>query len=209
MKSIGRTIDRILKVDPMLAEHLDQIKAKSQRYPSKATAYWRELLAFLNSDQLRQHPKRGEIAGIVSAPRKRANPVYTFDSVAPGENILGVVPEHMADYVRRHDVKTIKLAKMQVEANMTRNTALMARIAREETLLDISVKKMWLMLKDHFGLWDKTASFSIKKNGGATLVMVELPPQQGLRPRVLGPFGPDDLRRFFMLGPPDGDQGQP
>lgn len=208
MKSIGRTIDRILKVDPTLSERLDQIKVKSKKYPSRTTTYWRELLEFLNSDILKKHPKRTEIAGIVAATKSNPKPLYTFDEVVPGDKVLGVVPEHMADFVRRHDIKTIRLAKMQVEANMTRNILLAAKIAREETLLDISVKRMWLQLKDHFDLWQKSSAYSIK-NSTLGLVMVEAQ-QPSSYTKVVGPFGPGDIQNFLRMmgGQPPPEDGQ-
>lgn len=206
MKSLGKTIDRILKVDPELAPDLGPLKAKWQRYPSRTQGYWKELLLLLNSGSLQEHPRRDEIKSIVTETKKHPRQTYTFTEAAPNDHVIGVIPEHIADVVRRYDRAAIKLAKAQVVANMTRDIGLLAELSRNETLLEIGMRKMWLMLKDHFKLWDKPMSFTIKK-GGPVLVLVENPPnpQQGM----IFPMrmDPNTLRQFLgMMGmglPPD------
>lgn len=201
MKSISRTIDRILKVDPALEPSLLPIKEKAKRYPSRTGGYWKELLGFLNSSPLQAHPKRKEIKDIVTAIRTPPKKVYTFDDVAPNDKVVGIIPGHLADMIRRQDVASIRLAKGQVEANMTRNTAMMAKLARDEAVIEIGMRKMWLGLKDHFGLWDKTATFTIKR-GPAELVLIEIPPQPQQRSMIM-PMPPEMLRGLFGMPPPE------
>ena len=204
MKSLGKTIDRILKIDPDLASDLGPIKAKWQRFPSKTQGYWKELLLLLNSESLQEHPRRDEIKGIVTETKKHPRQTYTFTEAAATDRVIGVIPEHISDVVRRYDRAAIKLAKSQVVANMTRDVGLLAELSRNETLLEIGMRKMWLMLKDHFKLWDKPMSFTIKK-GGPVLVLVENPPNPQGMPIMR--LDPNTLRQFLgMMGmglPPD------
>jgi len=201
MKSLGRTIDQILKVDPNLDASLTPIKNKAKKYPSRTTSYWKELLDVLNSDPMLAHPKRKEIRDILTYTRKAPETVYTFETVKQGERILGVIPEDVSDRIRRHDRKAIWLAKKQVEANMTRNVKTMAIVAREETLLEISARKMWLQVKDHFKLWENPTSYTIKRNE-SNLVLVGNPPQRQPRPMIM-PMDPNMLRGLLggMMGP--------
>jgi len=184
MKNLGRTIDRILKVDPSLEEKLTPIKNKWKKYPSKALNYWKELLTLLNAPPLMVHPRRSEIKELIvpKTPVKRA-PIYSFEDVTHTDKILGVIPENIADTIRRHDRQSIDLAKMSTEADITRNMALKIELNRREAQLDINSKKIWFTLKDLFKLWDK-ANLSIKRNK-SLLVMVETVP--GVAPTFIGP----------------------
>jgi hypothetical protein len=181
MKSLGRTIDRILRVDPQLEDKLLRIKTKWERYPSKNMDYWKELLDFLNSDPFKKHPNFEKIREIIVSKRKQPQQLYTFEDVVPGEKVEGCIPENLADTIRAHDRRTVRLAKLQIEANMTRNTALHAKLSREELLMEINKDKIWLQLKDHFNLWGKTFNYSIRRQTG-TLVLVEQPPTATIPP---------------------------
>jgi len=209
MKNLGRTIDRIIKIDPALEDKLSPIRNKWRKAPSKAMDYWKELIDFLNSDPLMKHPKRDQIKNIITYKRSAPKQLYTFDEVTPNDTIIGVVPENIADAIRRHDVKVIRLAKLQVEANMTRNAALMAKISRQDLLMEIETRKIWLAVKDHFNLWDKPTNFSLKKLKNS-LVLTEIsqqPPQGMVSFPGVHRVDPNSFRKFLdMLGFEGGTQ---
>ena len=130
--------------------------------------YWKELLDLLNSDSaIKTHPRINEIKQIIVSRRAAPKPLYTFENVMPGDHVLGVIPENVSDMICRHDRKVIALSKKQVECNMTRNVAMAAKLAREELLMEISMKKIWLALKDWFKLWDKPLNYTIKRYNGS------------------------------------------
>lgn len=212
MKNLGKTIDRILKIDPDLEGKLIPIKNKWKRYPSKSLNYWKELLTFLNSNP--EHPKRLEIKNIIS-PKKKVGikQLYSFDEALPTDRSIGAIPEGISDIIKRHDRQSIEVAKLRVEASLTRNEALLSEVARKEVLLDINSKKIWLAVKDHFHLWNKpTGNYSIKRDNYGLLLLVE-PAKQGMPPSFLGPgivkMDYDTLRQFMQyLGmdtPPEGN----
>lgn len=217
MKNLGKTIDRLIKVDPELESNLLPIKNKWKRYPSKTTAYWQELLDFINSEPIKQHPKRDAFRTIITSRRTVPKQLYTFEEATKGDKIVGIIPEHLADMIRCHDRKAVSLAKKQVVANMTRNYSLMADISRLETLMEISTRKIWLGLKDHFQLWDKPIPFTIKQFENA-LYLIEQPQAKQvvgsghmITPNGIVPMDPNTLRNFLrMIGgdlppSPDGD----
>jgi hypothetical protein len=198
MKSLGRTIDRILRVDPNLEGILLRIKNKWEKRPSKTMDYWKELLDYLNSEPVKTHPRLNEIRSIVVTKKSVNHPLYTFEETNPGDKTLGLIPENVADCIRRHDLKTIRLAKLQVQANMTHNAALLAKLNREEVLMEINMRRIWLCLKDGFQLWGKPINYTIKSQKGS-LILVEqqpVPQQQPGQPMIL-PMNPNNLRNFF------------
>jgi len=184
MKNLGKTIDKLIEMDPNLEKKLGRIKKKWERFPSKTNDYWRELLDYLNSDTLSEHPKRDKMKDILNPKKKNKREVYSFESVHPSDVILGSLPENIADIVRKHDKQSIQAAKLRVEANLTRNVELMAQVLRKEMLLDINAKKLWVKIKDHFNLWDKSISHTIKSKEGL-LVLVE--PGASSTPLIVSP----------------------
>jgi hypothetical protein len=215
MKNLGKTIDRIIKVDPDLEGKLLSIKNKWKKTPSKTMNYWNELLALLNSNP--EHPKRLEIKNIIS-PKKRVErkQLYSFEEILPTDRNLGALPEGLSDIIKRHDRQSINASKLRVEASLTRNEALLAEVCRKEVLLDINSKKIWLAIKDHFNLWNKPAgNYSIKKYNGL-LVLIE-PAKQGMPPSFVGPgivkMDYNTLKQFMQyLGmdpPPEENPNEP
>jgi len=200
LKNLGRAIDRIIKIDPNLEEKLTSIKSRWKKYPSRTMNYWKELIDFLNSDPLRAHPKRQEIKAVINTKPKAVRPhLYSFDPVTPGDTILGVIPENLADHIRKYDRQAIEIAKMTVEASMTKNTAMFIEAHKLETLLDFKVKKTWIELKDTLKLWDKiNVSFSIKKNGS---VLVITSPNQTAAMPFMGGGNQLQSNNPFISGP--------
>lgn len=184
MKNLGKTIDRILKIDPDLEGKLVPIRNKWERYPAKTKNYWKELLDFLNSDPLNYHPRREEIRNILISKRKEKKQTYSFQAVTSSDEVLGAIPENVSDLIKRHDRQSIEVAKLRVEATMTYNQELLSEVVRKEVLLDINTKKIWVSLKDYFKLWNKTNSYNIKSKDGL-LVLVEQ--QQQNAPSFIGP----------------------
>lgn len=189
MKSLGRTIDKLIKVDPNLQEKLLPIKSKWLRYPAKSMNYWQELIDFLNSDSVKTHPKINEIKQIIVSKRVPPQPMYTFEDAIAGDHIIGVIPENVSDMIRRHDRKVVALSKKQIECNMTHNTDLATKLAREELLMEISMKKIWLVLKDSFQLWNKALNYTIKKHNGALVLVEQMPMQQIPNGQMILPNG--------------------
>jgi hypothetical protein len=208
MKNLGKTIDRIIKVEPALGEKLTPIKNKWKRYPSKAPTYWEELIKLLNTDSSLSNPKRSKIRDIITPRHQFKQNLYSFEEITPADKIVGVIPENLADVIRRYDRKSIEISKLNVEAGMTHNIDLMADVTRKEAILDINSKKIWVDLKDNFKLWDKLCNLSIKKNG-CVLVLTEqahMNPPSFLAPGVIK-MDPSMLKQFFgYLGidPPAG-----
>lgn len=201
MKNLGRTIDKILKVDPSLEKPLIKIKNRWKRRPSMQ--HWEELLSFLNSDPLMEHPDRETFRDIITSKPSTPAHTYTFEKLHPQDNVLGILPENLADAIRRHDRKTLKTAKKQVEAAMTHNMELRTQLERESTLLEISAKKIWLALKDHFDLWGQTTTFTVKKGEGETALVLVSSPAPLIPPSVQRfQVPPNSLFRMLGLEPP-------
>jgi hypothetical protein len=198
MKNLGRVIDQLIKVEPCFEQALSQIKTKWKRFPSKEMNYWREMIDYLNS--MKGHPKLPEIKDIITSKRKDPKRAYSFEEVTPQDNVLGVIPENIADIIRRHDRQSIVIAKMHVEATMTRDTELLAVVARKEMVQEMSLKKLWIALKDHFKIWNKQNNYTIKKKEGF-LVLTEINPQ--VPPQFIGPglvkMDADTLKQFMRF----------
>ena len=62
MLNLGRTIDRILEIEPNLSPQLISLKGKWEKKPKKL--YWKKLFDVLNTEIVPQHPKRAEIQSI-------------------------------------------------------------------------------------------------------------------------------------------------
>jgi hypothetical protein len=184
MKNLGKAIDQLIKIDPDMEKKLGRIKKKWERSPSKTNDCWRELLDYLNSDLLSEHPKRNKMKDILNPKKKRKHEIHSFESVHPSDIVLSALPENLADIVRRHDKQNIQVAKLRVEAHLTRNAELMSQVLRKEMLLDINAKKLWVKIKDHFNLWDKSISHTIKSKEGL-LVLVE--PGASSTPLIVSP----------------------
>jgi hypothetical protein len=209
MKNLGKTIDKLLKVDPTLEEKLLPIKAKWKKYPGRSINYWKELITYLNTDpSILNHPKRPEISDIFT-PKKRPTrqQLNSFEMVSPTDRVLGIIPENLADEVRHHDHQAIEIAKVHVEANITKSPDLMAQVNRKEAILEINNKKIWLRLKDHFQLWDRSANVTIKKQENGLLALTEYPniprrPSPGIMridPNTFGQF----LQSLGLEPPPE------
>jgi len=212
MKNLGKTIDQILKVDPSLEGKLTPIKNKWKKFPSRTMNYWKEFLDYLNSPSLLSHPKRSEMKDIISKQVTRKSPLYSFEDCTPLDKIIGAIPENLADIIRRHDRLSIEIAKLNIEAEITKNADLKAEVARKEALLDINSKKLWFNLRDTFQLWKRPVNFTIKKNNGL-LVLVETMPAN--IPAFIGPgivkMDETTLRQFLQyLGynPPSEESNQ-
>jgi hypothetical protein len=209
VKNLGKTIDRIIKVDPALEEKLIPIKNKWKRSPSKTMAYWKELLDYLNSNPLLSHPHRSEIRNIVNTKtHAKRKYLYTFEPTNTTDKVIVVIPENLADIIRRNDRQTLEASKQNMEASLTRNAELAAIVARKETILELNSKKIWLALRDHFQLWSNPQNVSIKAHGNM-LVVVE---QSPVSPSFVGPglvkMDPHTLRQFIQfLGGMDPSQG--
>lgn len=199
MKNLGKTIDKLIKMDPNLEKKLTRIKTKWERHPSKTEDCWKELLNYLNSDNLMSHPKRTEMKDILNPKKKRPQEIYSFEPVHPNDIVIGTIPENISDIIRRHDRRSIQTAKLRIEANLTRNSKLIAQVLRKEMLLEISTKKLWIKLKDHFNLWNKPISHSIKSKGNL-LVLIEqsVPPPQIISPGVVK-MDPGTFKSFLRF----------
>jgi hypothetical protein len=208
LKNLGKTIDRLIKIDPKFEKELIPIKSKWERCPSKTMSYWKELLKFLNSNTLLNHPKRSEIKDVLNSKKKSTKQLNSFDVVLPGDIIVGLIPENISDSIRKHDYQTINNAKLAIEANMTHNTDMLHRILRKEAFLEISTKKIWVALKDYFKLWNKVSNFSIKIKDNMLVLVELLPiiPQNMMGNPAVIKMDPNTMRNFFKflgLNPPE------
>jgi len=188
MKNIGKTIDKLITLEPGFEKDLTKIKNKWARYPKRHTAYWKELLNYLNSPELIDHPKRAGIRDILIPTTKNKPKVTlnTFELITASDIIVGAIPENIADKVRKQDRQAIEHAKLAAVANMTGDEALICKLRRNELLNEIMSRKIWIELKDHFKLWLKNTSYTIKITQDNLLVLVELhvmqqPDQNGPR----------------------------
>lgn len=221
MKNLGRTVDRILKVEPDLEPRLIPIKNRWEKGSGKATYYWKQLISVLNNEIDEGHPNRDVIQDILSSkktPEKKQR--YTFRSPEPTETVLGVIPEDLECQLKKNDRAQIELSKRALEAQLTHDMSLALEVARSMEYLDIRQKKIWAELKDRFNLWksDGPATFFVRENSGL-LVMTALknsnPGSPSNRPNQGEPM-PDTfilrmdsemLKRFFQyfnITPPPG-----
>ncbi len=198
IRDLGKTIDRLIKVDPTLEKQLKPIKNKSKRWPQKNESYWEELFRLLNSDELRKHPLRPEMQKIFAPQKSAKSPIYSFLDVGKKDKILGAVPEDIADAVRKHDLKSIRIAKLRTEATMTRNIGLIKKVLREGQLLEINSKKIWVKIRDHFKLWGSPVSHNIKNREGI-LFLVEATPNPEFIGNGLVKMDSGTLREFFKF----------
>jgi hypothetical protein len=174
MKNLGKTIDRLLEVDPTLEEKLIPLKNKWMKYPGRSMTYWKELITFLNTDPMLKHPKRPEMSHLFEIKKRPVRQrLNSFEKVTPADRILGVIPENLSDEIKRHDREYIEIAKLHVEAVLTRSNELKTEVHRRGSLLEIQNKKIWFKLKEHFQMWDQTVNVSIKKQENGLLAMVE------------------------------------
>lgn len=213
MKNLGKAIDTLIHIDPEFEGKLKPIKNKWQRRPDKTTEYWAELLELLNTDTMVNHPQRKEIRDALNTKTKRRRKLYSFDTILPGDKIIGNIPGDIADRIRRQDRRSIVIAKSRVEADLTRDLDLMAELVRKDHLLEIGTKKMWVTLRDYFKLWKKAGSYNIRsKDGVLFLVMPQINQQaRYVKPGVLN-VNPELLKKFFLyMGidlPPDLEEGK-
>lgn len=210
MKSLGKTIDRILKIAPELKPQLSVIKSKWKRWPQRTMDYWKELATTLSTD-VENEEERERIREILFTA-KRAKPKYTFEDVGANDKVLGAIPEHLADRIKRHDLVSVQMAMQQTKASLTRDPDLIVQLTRKAAKTEIAMKKIWMDLKDHFELWDKDIKVTIKKQDSLLLLVIDEMP--GVPPQM--PSGdssfmikvdPETLKGIFrMLGldPPSG-----
>lgn len=207
MKNLGKAIDILIGIDPAFEEKLKPIKNKWRRWPAKTTQYWAELLEFLNTDSMLQHPQRDRIKSAISGtPRKYKRKLYSFETVLPSDTIIGNIPGDLADKIRRQDRKSIEIAKMRVEADLTRDADLMADLIRKDQILDIETKKIWVTLRDHFNIWKKPGNYNIRSKDGVLFLVIQNQAAQYVKPGVIK-VDPALLKKFFRyMGldmPPD------
>lgn len=211
LKNLGKTIDRILKIDPTLEEKLIAIKNKWRRYPSKTMDYWQELLTYLNSEHVINNTKRTEIKEVLISTSPRRQHIYSFEDCTSFDRIIGAIPENLVDKVRHHDLKSIALAKMRVEADITKNSVLLAKVLRKEAIQELNTKKLWIALRDHFNLWEKQTSISIKKNRDLIVLVDTSNAPPSFVGQNLVKMDQDTLRQFMKflgLEPPSSPDQQ-
>ena len=202
MYSIGITIERILKVVPALEPKLTMIKSKWERYPKRTTTYWKELANTLNSDVVNKSEQE-KIKNILMSKPPHVKPLYTFEEATSNDKIIGVLPENFADRIKHHDLLSVRMAMLQTKASLTRDRDLIVQLTKKSARIEISMKKLWVGLKDHFNLWDKDIRVVIKKQG-SLLVLVDS--QAPHAPTATGDnfmirTDPETLKGFFrMLG---------
>ena len=153
------------------------------------------------------HPQRDEIKDAINAKINKKHVLYSFDTLFPGDKIIGSIPGNFADKIRRQDRQSIEIAKLRVEAEMTRDMNLMSDLIRKNHLLEIETKKIWVKLRDHFKLWMTPGSYNIRnKNGVLFLVMPQNKQPQYVKPGIIK-VDPVLLKNFFRyMGldfPPD------
>ncbi len=213
MKNLGKAIDTLIRIDPEFEGKLKPIKNKWRRWPDKTTEYWAELLEFLNTDTMMSHPQRNEIRDAINTKNRRKRKLYSFDTILPGDKIIGNIPDDIADRIRRQDRRSIEIAKSRVEADLTRDLDLMAELIRKDHFLEIDIKKMWIILRDYFKLWKKAGSYNIRSKDGVLFLVMPRVNQQAryVKPGVLN-VNPELLRKFFRyMGldlPPDLEAGE-
>jgi hypothetical protein len=208
MKSLGKTIDRILKVAPALEAHLAPIKSKWKKYPGRSKNYWGELANTLTSEVVDEIDRKKIREILVTKPP--AKPLYTFDEITPNEKIIGVLPENLSDRIKYHDLVSVKLSMLQTKAALTKDMSLITLLTKRSARLEIAMKKIWYDIKEHFSLWDKDIKVALKKQGSLIVLIDDSIPQP---PMPIGENGfmmkvdLDTLKGLFkMLGfdPPPG-----
>ena len=166
-------------------------------------SYWKDLLNVLNSDDLMTHPKRSEIRNILMPAKRVERKVNSFDDITPNDKVLGVLPENIADRIRRHDRIFIEMSKQHTEAVITKNSKMITELSRRNAKQEIQLKRIWFDIKEHFGLWDCECQYSIKKKDNI-LVLAVTQEQQGPIPGS-GPHGgvimmnPDKFKDFLRM----------
>lgn len=212
--NLGRTIDRVIKIEPALKDALLAIRKKSSRNPRGYKKYWGEFLSVINnySTSACDPDIIAKIKRALTITHREHKISYSFEEPGPQERVVGALPEYLSDRMKKLDRIGIDLAKTQVEVNITRNKQLMADFSRRASETDIKQKKMWHDIRDYFQLWDKEGSYSIRIKG-PLLVLTERTssapakmsenraiqmPRQGLVQ-----MDPEMLRRFMQfLGMP-------
>ena len=208
MKDLGKTIDKLILIDKDLEKALKPIKNKWKRYPKRTENYWAELLKFLNSSDLMEHPKRDRMSKVINNVKKRKRPNYSFEIISKNDRIVGPVTGHLADKVRRLDLQSVRIAKERLEANMTHNLTMQIETIRKDQILEVETKKVWIALRDHFKLWAKPGNYNLKISPEDNMVYLV---EQFTPPQVTGPgmvkMDPVMLRKFYefmgMEPPPD------
>jgi len=177
--NLGKAIDQLLKIEPQLSDKLIPIRDKYRMRPRSSKTYWKELLSVMNSEPIRQHPKWSALRQVFfPKPKARSSkPLYTFNEIGADDVIIGSIPENFADRLRRYDRKTIRMAKENTEAEMTGDQATLAKLYRQNALRDIELKRLWVLLKDHFQLWDKNLGNASIRRKGPLLVLTYQRPQ--------------------------------
>lgn len=209
MKNLNKTIDAILRVSPELKPQLEKLKSRCIRWPHKVKDYWDELMRVLNDEISFGDPARDKISRILNPPREPSNELQTFEDLQTTDKLVGVIPENMADKIRRHDRKVISMAKKQVEFNMTRNADRFAELAHQNSLMEINQKKIWHELRDYFDLWDTPVQYVIRRRGPILVVAAQESqniPMAGRKGQMIQMDAQEMRRIFKMLGipPPPG-----
>lgn len=211
MKNLGKTIDSLIRIDPEFEDTLKPIKNKWKRWPNKTSVYWAELLEFLNRDSLLKHPQRDKIRNTLNTKKKSKHLLYSFETIISGDKVIGPIPGNIADKIRKQDRRSIEIAKLRVEADLTHNMELMATLIRKEYVLEIETKKMWVLLRDHFNIWLTPGSYNIRNKDGVLFLVMPVNNQpQYIKPGVIR-INPEMLKNFFrymgMDLPPDLEKG--
>lgn len=208
MKNLGKTIDQLILIDKNLEKALKSIKNKWKRYPKRTENYWTELLKLLNSDNLMLHPKRDRMSKVINNVKKRKRPNYSFEVLSKNDRVVGLVTGHLADKVKRLDLRSVQIAKERLEANMTHNLAMQIETVRKDQILEVETKKVWIVLRDHFKLWALPGNYNLKISTENNLVYLV---EQSVQPQMTGPgmikMDPRMIKKFFefmgMEPPPE------
>lgn len=200
MKNLGKTIDQLIKIDPELSPTLTSIKNRWRRTPQKVDKFWDTLLDFLNTEDLIKHPKRMQMKKILNPPQKnRSKTLNTFETISPIDEVIGVVPENIADRIRRYDRRTIENAKRSVETSMTKSSELLAKVERDKAANMVEYEKTWIQLKDHFKLWSSPHDFTFKVDGPLLLITKV----RSMPPMIIGPgivrMDLETTKRFYKF----------
>jgi len=202
MQDIKRTIDRIIKIVPSLQEPLLSIREKAKKSPQHNEIYWKQLLNVLNSEKL-STSLVSDIKRILNPPHIRPNgQKSSFPEVGKNEQIVGTIPDHISDKLHRYDRAMILIGKSKYEASATNNTELLSYALRKEALMEISLKKIWVELRDQFNLWGPS-NFAIglrkRENTLVLVIQKEIPRNNP----------PLNLFRMFGIIPEDPDSTPP
>ena len=201
MKNLGKTIDKLIQIDNDLEKSLKPIKTKWKRFPKREEYYWTELLTFLNSEKLMDHPEREKMKKVFFNPRKKKSPKYSFEAISEQDTIIGPLIGKLADKIRQLDLRSIRLAKEHVEANMTHDHDKLVTTFRKSQIIDVETRRVWIAIKDHFNLWSKPGNYNFKisrENNIIYLVEQLTPPQ--ISDSGIIKMNPAMLRKFFGLG---------